>query len=282
MGSWNATCGLSGLPIHYTDPVVGLIIRRESPELTPHGPWDNYTPASLMVRGAYCDYGSLELGESDLELLRLTQERASVRIGNVTLPDGKTRRGLQRIHPYPVEFRQGSKSLQRLDERYFQTRDDETTRTENYFSLWLAHERVYDRLAQECEDYVYQRGDVKLPVLVDIERENILAVAAEHPRLANYFTRGTQFVGPAAEWLAENISEGIRDGDGAMLSWAWDRWAELFSLYKIMDLLRMGLCPTAGWGSQDADYQPHQVLSEIKGELIAEKLAEYAEEEEID
>ena len=72
MGSWNATCAVSHLPIFVNDP-VRLVMLVEMPRssvsgIKPSGPLhpnDGWTPISLPMKGAYDDYGAVELSDPD-------------------------------------------------------------------------------------------------------------------------------------------------------------------------------------------------------------------------
>jgi len=69
MGCWNATCGLSQLPIHHGDHVVGFLLEgrgnsgRNEGHLGAGGycySTDLFAPLFIPVFGKYDDYGSIE------------------------------------------------------------------------------------------------------------------------------------------------------------------------------------------------------------------------------
>ncbi|MEX3713473.1 hypothetical protein ABFV99_13810 [Cytobacillus horneckiae] len=64
MGCWNATCGISNLPIFYGDEVVMYIIERnqiaEGNGLGFSYPYEMYEPIAPPIYGRYNDYGGIE------------------------------------------------------------------------------------------------------------------------------------------------------------------------------------------------------------------------------
>lgn len=66
MGSWNATCSLTNMPITCSDPVKALVIRKnKASESDVFYPFDLYQPVTSMFNGAYDDYGGVTLSEGD-------------------------------------------------------------------------------------------------------------------------------------------------------------------------------------------------------------------------
>lgn len=68
MGCWNATCGLSGLPILSRDKVVFLILESQDCNLPGSDgceATDYYKPITLPFRGEYNDYGCVQNAVSD-------------------------------------------------------------------------------------------------------------------------------------------------------------------------------------------------------------------------
>ena len=60
MGCWNATCGISNLPIMYGEKVVTFICKNQGFDLRPCYSDTLCTPIYFHFRGEYNDYGSVE------------------------------------------------------------------------------------------------------------------------------------------------------------------------------------------------------------------------------
>lgn len=67
MGCWNGTCGLSQLPIHAGDPVIGFLLEGRGARREGHNGAGGYcystdaaAPLFIPIRGKYDDYGAIE------------------------------------------------------------------------------------------------------------------------------------------------------------------------------------------------------------------------------
>lgn len=288
MGSWNGTCGLTGLPISYGDDVYAILIQKERAAHNPSAPcypWELFTPATLMVRAKYNDYGGIELNDDIIQALQVTQETSSQVMDRFPIGDGDDfGYGFVAVEPFVIEEDE--------DEEF------DLARQENEeFSLWMMHANIFDELCDtvKTESYVTRYKSVSVTKLAEAitakntaKDEAVLAelanieltktgtdalIARSVARMNNAWSDRSDGVGGAAiRFLATEISDLVqpnRDADMIAEYGIWvDAWTRLVKLYYMMEALRITLQPTGGAGSQDNDMRPYQARNAAMNRFI--------------
>ncbi len=306
MGCWNATCGLTGLPIREGDPVIALFIQDEAfgriegsrRELTPSYVFQSFTPASFIVRGEYDDYGSVDLDDANKAKIMLTAEEAR-RYGKDVLveKEGEEPR-------YGFTFGKLDKTFD-IEEGH---RQDDLP-----FALWMAHAPIFDKLVNEVTDEYYDRKTQKFGTRTI--RENTQRALAEALEKHQSTERMFSFDSPwkesstlqgAAFRYVEEVMRDAKDEKFVVGGKVIERpadpeitpeivamvtgaWADLVALYGIMSSLRLTMWPTGACGSQDGDLNSHKVRWSAMSDYISareakerEWNAEYGDEEDED
>ncbi len=267
MGSWYATCGISGLPIRGEDEVISMVIMDQSsfmPTQTPSGPWACCQPASLIVRGKYSDDYIIPDMTSHMEdRMALTQKISVLPVfGKVD------------FEPFKMAFHQ----------------DDGSP-----FSIWSAHADIFDAMAdtksiirwgeedQSPNDRTAKIRDTIGSILASSDLSSPLRYNRHLLRLGSELS-----FGPAMRYLEFAIDGGESAGiaqmmakhdiGGTAVDYAIDAYLELITLYIIQDNLRQTLYPTGSCGSQDLDTVAHAALAEATLSKIAQRAIEDAVE----
>lgn len=274
MGCWNGTCGLTGLPIFHDDPVVAMVIQRErykDSEARPSYPWELWTPATLLVRSKYNDYGGIEVNEPITALLKLTQDQASSTMDLIDF-EGHDKKlpAMIKIPTFNIEEVEDGHDEYDL---YRQKSDD--------FALWMAHAAIFDEMRETIRGSSYETRfrSMSLKKMSDLvatknrakdaearksfddaedstnERAFMMAMA----RMDNpWADRGSGFNGAAARFLADYISEtNLTEGAEAEYDSGIVEWRSLHELYNMMMTLRITLAPPGAGGSQDDDLKSY-------------------------
>ncbi len=254
MGCWNATCGLTGLPITDNDPVIAMVIQEERiRDDEPCYPWEMWSPASVIVRGLYDDYGGVHLSDVERHTLALSQDDSKMVMDKIPFEDD---------HGYGFVKTSGFV----IDEE--ENEDEHSlSRQPKGYALWMAHAGVFDDLCKNVKIDEYSNGEFKDKSIEEITHSTIEANKEADARAANNFRfanpwngRGSEFGGAAIRYLTTVIDECREEGDIAGYDNSIILWGELHSLNRIMMALRQTLYPTGAAGSQDANFVAHRAL----------------------
>ena len=109
MGSWNESCGVTGLPVsQWPDAKVRyMIIRKVKRSKDDHAvfyPYDIFQPVSVLVEGEYDDYGGVHLSEEAETALFASLKDCNVKVtkadmhGNIRVNDEEYRLPLDHYH----------------------------------------------------------------------------------------------------------------------------------------------------------------------------------------
>ena len=271
MGCWNGTCGLTGLPIFYDDPVIAMLIQREHAKMTPTPcyPWTLWSPATLLVRSTYNDYGGIELDDSIKQRLLATQKDAARIMDKINFPDRDDYGyAYVAVDPFIVE-----ETDDQEHDLYRQPNKD--------FALWLAHEQVFDDLTTTVRGDCYETrytclalGTMTIEKLVaakvalyreaDIERRTEGGFS-DNP----WQDRGSDFIGAAVRMICEALHKSNSDAMSGEYEIFLKEWAEMRILYEMMSTLRITLYPTGAAGSQDGDLKSYQARNKAVAKQIA-------------
>ncbi len=241
MGSWNATCGLSHLPIMERQPVIGCIICDTGQNHNmPHYPFTNWTPATPIVNGIADHNGGFIIDDSQKDLMRLTESFANKMVS-------------------PTEKKI---VIQNMQEEY----------QPDGYSTWMAHRSVFDDLVKRLKiEYrtPIRYGEYSLSFIKTEERKRLNIRDPRGFASAVDYDRHYEMPGPVVEYLWHS-SLGM---NGDLPKFLFEIWMRYFSLSRIMQTLRITMYPTGNTGSQDQDIRPYRLLQEIvKGQMdVSEK-----------
>lgn len=249
MGCWNATCGLTGLPITDNDPVIAMVIQEERlRDGNPCYPWEMWSPASVIVRGLYDDYGGVHLTDAERHTLALSRDDSKMVMDKIPLADGGHGYGFVKTSGFVIDAEEN-------EDEYSLSRQPKG------FTLWMAHAGIFDDLCKNIEITDYSDGEFKDKSIEEITRATIAANKEANVRFGNPWNdRGSEFRGAAIRYLSSMIYECREDGDNAGYENSIMLWGELHSLNRIMMVLRRTLYPTGAAGSQDTSFEAHRAL----------------------
>lgn len=280
MGSWNATCGISHLPINVGDPVVAILIAKHfNPKNDGNASgycYVNgfYEPVTLPILASYGDYGEI----SDIEnpyILPLIRDQFDI--------DGKTD-----VVNWINELGQGGYS-------FLHTLFDNDIRPTS-LGLWMMHRPIYEdfKNAKREEwprtEHTHQEM-VKLdvePIIKNLQKnkQQIVDLKSEREYLKYLYLdldpRGDKVAKPSGSWdnmflYALSFGSGYA-GTGLISKDYFDIYREYFlssivndvdltqfiedvsgsfALTNEMSSLRIGFCPQSGRGSQSQSYNSY-------------------------
>ncbi len=259
--AWHGTCGLSGLAIRNNDPIIAMMIQREERDtLTPSYPWENWSPATMIVRGTYNEFGDVTLSKKERAKFLLSREEASKALQRVPFPDGEFGYGYVAVEPFALEDEDGEPG-------FFRQPDD------SGFAIWMAHETIFERLKEaETED----RKTWSAVTIGKLSRVTVRRCMAEDRKKrqgGDLFDDGwkdnMELRGAAMRYLRSVIRRAKREPINTVAyRAAAHAWRELFELYEMMSVLRINLHNPSGCGSQNDDVQPYEVRSAAMADHI--------------
>ncbi len=306
MGSFDAVCGLSNMALGCGDPVVAMMIRRnpwQSYPNSPIRPYDNWQPASVLVRGSYDDYGNVEIDEAAQAAWALTQKSAMRSWKRVWQEEVKTRTG----HVIPANWGHEPITL----EESFDNSGEAPDRDEGEFAIWMAHEGVWDHLTSKVklEWFHHDHGsftDINVSEAIDRMLEgNRAAMASEYESL-DWTKEYTDKIGedynrlrralrvtknpwransesdPVSEFYEEAIWDAFESGDMELYERLTLHWRDSMMLSNILYQLRRTLCPPGTVGPQHGHDQPHLALADAIRAQAALNKTKYEDDDEGD
>lgn len=292
MGCWNATCGLSRLPIFAGESVIGLLIAGVG--YTGRGgsagafcyPTDKYASVSLPLFGSYNDYGSIEdIKETDSSKILAKQFNAKeledfiynhVEEGSVVIDDEN---GRGKKIKQPVGLWMCRKDI--IDEYFadggiYETYEPKTYKTiklnlqekldEDFIKYWNFVESNKDILSIYFGDEKSNKSNVSLFRLMD----DIMSRGENHEDNLIDYTLGKigYFNSPLLTYESfkvyrEYIKWLIYKGYEVNSPEALQIRDDIIYMYKINEILRdtrNALVPQCGAGSQQDDLDPYKRL----------------------
>lgn len=277
MGCWNATCGLSNLPIFYNDPVIAFVIQREPSKETGSQcyPWESWSPASLIVRGLYDDYGGVTLDPNELETAKASLVDSTRISTRIKFPDSDDYGfGYQPCDPFVVSE----------DDRGVGLRGQKDG---SGYGLWMAHATVFNDLCASVmvEDYrTFKDKAITKRVAEDINAAVAKVIASHSEEFPSYMNNpwresGDGMNGAAFRCILDELHEASKaEGfEEAYLRALASQWGDLKALYFLMSTLRMALFPLSGAGSQDSNLESFAARNKVFAKQIKLAKARYDE-----
>lgn len=266
MGCWNATCGVSHLPIEYGDKIAttALIIEPIKQDYLGGGfsyPFEMANPMSIFFFGKYNDYGGVELDLSAVDqqlysdLVRAIEEDGG--LAN-SLPDDN-----------PDMF------FNELVER------SETSYDGSPVCIYHIRYDIFRRLVDYTKALPYNsyRGD---DTTEDVFRKELRGIFNKDSNSfgmqgAINYQMGYFKVHGVFLRLITNVRQ---RNNPVYTEYAIDRLIELFVFNTALSNLRMHWSPQSGAGSQDSDVDIHAELIDVMADEIDRIKSKYAEDEE--
>lgn len=294
MGCWNATCGLSRLPIFAGESVIGLLIAGVG--YTGRGgsagafcyPTDKYASVSLPLFGSYNDYGSIEdIKETDSSKILAKQFNAKeledfiynhVEEGSVVIDDEN---GRGKKIKQPVGLWMCRKDI--IDEYFadggiFETYDRKTYKTikhnlherleSDFVKYWKYIENMKESLAVYFGDVVLTKDDLRGIRFYRLEMDSMPREDGED-NLIDYTLGKIGYSGSplltyeSFKVYREYIKWLIYKGYEVNSPEALQIRDDIIYMYKINEILRdtrNALVPQCGAGSQQDDLDPYKRL----------------------
>ena len=288
MGSWNATCGLSHLPIIRKDRVCIIIL------MDNHKPWngnsgvystDFYTPFALPLRGTYDDYGRIEDLDDTPNVEHL---RRWLQANVVELEEGEnshhdkpvTRADFDKDDWLEMVQQRIDRGRLRLSHHYtkghlcsilvredvyeslaaweFQDFRDRVTNLETRKTKLLAHRQIKHEILEKRKDFLDKwAADKAAEGRLDAREsmEEVVIDQAQSERLQFFDV-------PIMSPFREVFTERVRDADvpdEAMLL----ETAKLMHVKDQMSVLRRAWHPTVGSGSQVEEFEHHRQYAKM-------------------
>lgn len=307
MGSWNATCAVSHLPVTVYDP-VRLIMLVEMPRASVTGckpsgllhPNDGWTPISLPMKGTYDDYGAVELSDPD-------DWRASLFIETLKSVTVPVEQGAHRIHHlrcYPEDLTDMD-AIQNLcqsgDGRLF-IQPMRPTDEPQSVGFMMVREDVYSAMTEKmpilCEKdqtpaELVERAHPMLTALAETASQDtpeqflarmkvvdeIQTNFSKYPGFVSFSSRDHSLTPPLASMtLSYVFNELVRRVavEGVESTTAQDMatsLAEMVCFDSAMDRLRRTYGPKISAG-EDEDFDLHARIAKIVRDTAAEEIGE--------
>jgi len=269
MGSWNETCGLSGLPIEENTKALLFPLTSGMGEGSNHSgfsyPTGLWQPMMLPFYGIYSSYGTLDNPScASLELNIRMFQSYGIEWSDTTLYDlerGTLSGRLGRLgQTGPI-----GQMLIRQDiwDAFLDLQPEHRAQCRLGTELWVQYERSHedtDTIMGQFGMEEYFRGF--------------------YPQHGSFFFAlfGTSL--PDFKWFALNVRDDIRKNlvsSDTLQAVAYE-FADVVHVNRVMALVRRAWGPQTGKGSQNAEWDLHRDLankiSEISARIIAENEAE--------
>jgi len=258
MGSYNGTCGISQLPIVYSERVVLLFLKRQKYADTNGGGFcystNQYEPICPVIHGTYNDYGSIE----DIEDNIVSQSVYKLFIDN-----------------WGSDFTLNNEEIERGE--YFNEPSKPTNIEElinmvnrgclNEIGFMNLHEELYNLVISEIGNRrCYNKSYNFRQKFINLYEEFIEKCNEFEEPFKSYYKYDSNFGGHFKEEnkLFLNI---ILENDDMVL---WNSMIDLFILKTVMEFTRKLFIPQAGAGSQNTELYLHRIIGEycIKQENV--------------
>lgn len=255
MGCWNATCGVSHLPILCGDKVATTALVIEDIRSDYLGGGFSYTfemanPMSLFFFGEYNDYGGVELELSDID------KKIYADLANAINADGALANNVPEADP---EF-----FFNELVER------SETSFEGRPVCIYHVRRDVFDRLVSfvKTQPYNSYRGPETIEEVFKTELRSMIDRDPERLPLRNgpvgYIMGYFKAYGVFLRFI-ENINA---RKDTVYTEYVIDKMVYLFAFNTALSQLRMHWSPQSGAGSQDSDVDIHAELIDVMADEI--------------
>ena len=307
MGSWNETCGITQLPIHWNEPVrlfflvgVGDAAENHAGHCNTNDVW---SPRFLPVKGIYSDYGSLENIQYDWNtrwiLDELQRDIAEVRLRS---PGRSTTNDLDDLHRDDVNHNDldlGDLSIETVLDAIHENSVWLPGLRHNLPLGWMmVHEWAYQHLSREMErDW---RGNLGLEQVVDHGKQYYVNLLQGREEDQGRFDRSSYWdvvtwdnafapLGDRGHGLdGYRTFKGIKNYRELLHNWAGEgrgvddqdvmlviaALAEFLTFRSNMMFLRRTWSPQTGKGSQIESMELHRSIAQMVVQHCDARIAE--------
>lgn len=264
MGCWNATCGLSNLPIQQGDEILFFVLSNNFTEGELGGGFsyatDRYVPVGLPVHGQYNDYGGIENitknGHRMFEFLTTDRRFKFVPNEGVTLVPEDAEELLNDM----IERGESNYSLMMVRKDVLDgLKAQNVSNFPEYARQFATFTTAY---AEEIERTKTEHGDEYMPLLHNTFAEMTLQKSLGY---ANMFANNLQsyeipslkqFIRLAHTSPHDDVPEGVID---------------VLYVTELLSALRKFWTPQSGAGSQDNSHDAHLALGKTVTAVCAKR-----------
>jgi hypothetical protein len=279
MGSWNETCGLSGLPITYETetllfPLINGTYYRSgcSGFSYPTGLWQ---PMTLPLCGPYSDYGRIEKFEcADLDLVKYAFMRTTGKVWSEgtegeahgtlhELERGKLTGTLYGQEAGPI----GQELIRRDVWDTLLTLSGDRDKVREDARFWLTHVSTTDPETQLRDYFNQEIGMLEERGATTFFHGILAGGASPLPALKTFV-------------LHQKYQFLTKDLPYERLEKVTLAFADVLCINETMGALRRAWGPQPGAGSQDIEFELHRDFADCVSAIAAKEIARYKDEED--
>ena len=271
MGSWNGTCAVSKLPIHYGDNVICWFINtpvydseKESSATNFCNPNDRYELLGVPFRAKYNDYGSVEdIHEDDAEILNIIIDE--IRVALIEVEQGENQYHDIEVKKDDLDFELITEAIHE-GRLYIKGWGDKKCAV----GMMMVHEHLLEEMIRTYEWREYVRNEEKSEYIYVMRKFDIDSIME---RIAKAYDKDTsmkfRFDASMRRYIdkitcASSISYEFMEKNVPAYHPLLRKFIRGLAYNQVLDgfanVLRFSYGPQCGTGSQDGDQEPYHAL----------------------